>query len=77
MNVKDSKISFKNNTKIIFMNIIIPINLGISLDFKELREFSKKFPFFLSEFKSGILVSISNNNIINGITKLYHNTIAL
>ena len=31
------------------MNIIIPIYIGKKLDFKKLGEFSKKFPYFLSE----------------------------
>ena len=45
----NNKIQLKNNTKIVYMNIIIPLNLGVSLDFKKLGEFSKKFPYFLTE----------------------------
>ena len=56
----DGKVTFKNNTKITFMNIIIPLKLSKSLDFKKLAEFSKKFPYFLSEFPKDTL---KKNNI--------------
>ena len=47
MNIVDNKIIFKNNTKMIFMNIIIPLKFNKPIDFKKLLEFSKKFPNFL------------------------------
>ena len=47
MNIVDNKVIFKNNTKMIFMNIIIPLKLNKPIDFKKLSEFSKKFPYFL------------------------------
>jgi hypothetical protein len=49
LNIKDNEIIFKKNTKIMFMNIVIPINLNQKIDFKKLSEFSKKFPYFLAE----------------------------
>jgi len=49
LSIKDNEIIFKKNTKIMFMNIVIPINLSQKIDFKKLSEFSKKFPYFLAE----------------------------
>jgi hypothetical protein len=49
LNIKDNEIILKKNTKIMFMNIVIPINLKTKIDFKKLLEFSKKFPYFLTE----------------------------
>lgn len=49
MNIKDNEILLKKNTKIMFMNIIIPIYFKENIDFKLLSEFSKKFPYFFAE----------------------------
>ena len=51
LTIKDNEIIFKKNTKLMFMNIIIPLKLNTSFDFKKLMDFSKKFPYFLSEVK--------------------------
>ena len=48
----DNQINFKHNTQLIFTNIIIPLKLDKELDFKKLLEFSKKFPFFISDASS-------------------------
>ncbi len=44
---KNRQLILKDNTKIIFLNIIIPLNLNKPIDFKKLHEFSNKFPYFL------------------------------
>ena len=49
MNIKNNEILLKKNTKIMFMNIIIPIYFKENINFKLLLEFSKKFPYFFSE----------------------------
>jgi hypothetical protein len=58
----DNTIKLKENTKIIYMNIIIPLNLNKSLDFKKLGEFSKKFPYFLTEVPKDSFMNIQNIN---------------
>jgi hypothetical protein len=50
MDIIDNKIVFKKNTKIVFMNIAIPIKYNNIFDFKKLLDFSFNFPSFLSEF---------------------------
>jgi hypothetical protein len=60
MEYKDNIVKFNDNTKIIFMNIIIPLKLNTSLDFKSLFEFSKKFPFFLTDIPKNTL---KTNNV--------------
>lgn len=49
MNIKNNEILLKKNTKIMFMNIIIPLFLKKNIDYKLLLDFSKKFPYFFSE----------------------------
>ena len=51
----DNNVSFKKNTKIIYMNVTIPINFNVNFDFKKMLEFSKKFPYFLAEFPKNLL----------------------
>ena len=53
MEIVNNKIIFDKNTKIIFMNVIIPIKLDKEIDFKKLLDFSKKFPNFITEAKEG------------------------
>ena len=47
LNIKNKSISLKDNTKIKFINIIIPLRQNKKINFKELLEFSKKFPSYL------------------------------
>lgn len=61
MDIVDNRVNFKNNTKILYMNIAIPLNLDKPLDFKKLLEFSKKFPYFLAEFPKNLLKKTSND----------------
>lgn len=62
MSIKENgDIVFKHNTKINFMNIIIPLNLKNPIDYKKLLDFSKKFPFFLAEIPKDIEVGVGNN----------------
>ena len=49
MDIKNNEILLKKNTKIMFMNVIIPIYFKENIDFKLLLDFSKKFPYFFSE----------------------------
>ena len=56
MNIINDKIILKKNTKIVFMNIAIPIKYENTFDFKKLLEFSFHFPSFLSEFPKDDLV---------------------
>jgi hypothetical protein len=54
MDFKNNNISFKKNTKLIFLNIIIPLNFEKEIDFEKLAEFSKKFPYFLTDFPKNV-----------------------
>ena len=54
MDFKNNNIIFKKNTKLIFLNIIIPLNYDKQIDFEKLSEFSKKFPYFLTDFPKDI-----------------------
>ena len=47
---KNRTLVLKNNTKIIYMNLQIPIYGGKKIDFNKLLEFSRNFPNYLSEF---------------------------
>lgn len=67
----DGKVIFKNNTKIIFINVLIPLKLSKALDFKKLAEFSKKFPYFLSEFPKNTLKKDDNTKIETSIKFKY------
>ena len=49
LDIKNNNIIMKDNTKIVFMNIRIPVNNPIPINFKKLLEFSRNFPFFLAE----------------------------
>ena len=55
MDIINNKVIFKKNTKIIYMNITIPIKFNAAFDFKKLSDFSKKFPYFLAEFPKNLL----------------------
>ena len=44
---RDNRVLLKNNTKIIYMNIIVPLKLEKKMNFAKLLEFSKKFPTFI------------------------------
>jgi len=52
MEIRDNKVIFKSNTKIMFMNVIIPIYYKGEIDLKELYKFSKKFPYFFADIDS-------------------------
>jgi hypothetical protein len=59
----DNKIVLKSNTKIIFMNIIIPFTYEGALNLEKLYEFSKNFPNFLSKLpKENIPINASNKD---------------
>lgn len=62
MEFKDNRVYFKNNTKLIFTNIIIPYNLNneISIDFAKLEGFAKKFPFFITSYQDKKVVGSKN-----------------
>ena len=62
MEFKDNHVYFKENTKLIFTNIIIPYNLNneISIDFVKLEEFSKKFPFFITSYQDKKIIGLKN-----------------
>jgi hypothetical protein len=54
INIKDNFITLKPNTKIIYMNITIPLKFNYTIDFKKLSDFSKQFPYFLAEIPKNI-----------------------
>ncbi len=58
----DGIITTNISTKITYMNIIIPLNLTVPLDFKSLYEFTKKFPFFIVDVPKNILKKKKENN---------------
>jgi hypothetical protein len=58
----DNKIIFKNNTKIVFMNIIIPFTYDGSVNLEKMLEFSKNFPNFLSKLPKESLPTNSNKD---------------
>ena len=70
MDIVNNNIIFKNNTKIIYMNITIPIKYDMNFDFKKMAEFSKKFPYFLAEIPKNILKS-NDNKTENSIKLKY------
>jgi hypothetical protein len=51
----DSKITIKKNTKIMYTNVIIPFTSPKVIDFNKLRDFSKKFPYFLVEVPKDVI----------------------
>lgn len=55
MDIINNNVIFKKNTKIIYMNITIPIKFDANFDFKKMADFSKKFPYFLAEFPKNLL----------------------
>jgi hypothetical protein len=55
LSIVDNEIIFKKNTKLVYMNITIPIKLDISLDFKKLEIFSKNFPSFLEKVPKNLI----------------------
>ena len=55
MNFKNGIVTFADNTKLIYVNISIPLKLEKPLDFKKLTEFSLNFPSFLAEYPKDIL----------------------
>jgi hypothetical protein len=57
---KDGNIITNKYTNIIFMIISIPLNLSVPLDFKNLYEFSKKFPYFIVDTPKNILKTDKN-----------------
>jgi len=65
LKIIDNEIIFKKNTKLIYMNITIPIKLDISLDFKKLEKFSKNFPSFLEKVPKNLIKKelITENSI--------------
>jgi hypothetical protein len=52
---KNEKIILNNTTKIKYMNIIIPLRFAKPINFKNLYDFTKKFPFFLVDLPKNIL----------------------
>lgn len=60
LDIVNNNIIFKKNTKIIYMNITIPIKFNANFDFKKMSEFSKKFPYFLAEFPKNLLKKDEN-----------------
>jgi len=73
---KDSQLHLKENTKITFMNIIIPLNLDTSIDYKNLYDFSKKFPHFLVDFPKNILKKKDDKNITYNSLKIKYKRIS-
>ena len=55
LDFKNNNIILKNNTQIIYMNIMIPLRLNKGIDFSKLQEFSKKFPYFIVDNPKNIL----------------------
>jgi len=70
INILNNKITLKDNTNIIFMNIIIPLKIDKKIDFKKLYDFSKKFPNFLAEFPKDDLKK-DDNKMENSIKLRY------
>lgn len=65
---KDNKVILNELTKIKYMNIIIPIHFNKPINFKNLYDFSKKFPYFVvdlpkSVLKKGGQIEISENSL--------------
>ena len=58
----DNKIILKNNTKIVFMNIIIPFTYEGSVNLEKIFEFSKNFPNFLSKLPKESLPTNSDKD---------------
>jgi len=50
MEYKNGKLIFGNNTKMLFMNISMPLKLNKALNFKKLLDFSLNFPSFLEQY---------------------------
>ena len=49
LNINNNRIILKNNTRITYMNIIIPLKLNKPIDYKLLSKFILKFPYFITE----------------------------
>jgi len=69
-------IKMNKNTKLRYMNVIIPTNYGRPLDFKKLTEFSKKFPYFIVEVPKNILKKDENENKIENSIKIRYKRIS-
>ena len=68
----NKKIILKKNTKLTFLNIIIPLNINKNIDFEKLKDFSKKFPFFLSEVSIDKSKNLNlNSNLKNSLEVKY------
>jgi hypothetical protein len=52
---KNNVVTIKKNTKLMYTNISIPFKVKTEINFNELRDFSKKFPFFLIEVPKDVL----------------------
>ena len=73
---KDSRLYLKENTKITFMNVIVPLNLGKSIDYKSLYDFSKKFPHFVVDFPKSVIKKIDDKNKIHNSLKIKYKRIS-
>lgn len=63
INITSDNIVFKPNTKLVFMNIIIPFKYDPALiNLDKLYEFSKNFPNFLSKLPKENLPSVDNSS---------------
>ena len=65
MEYKNGLLHFGSNTKMLFMNISIPLKLNKELNFKKLLEFSLNFPTFLEQYPKEVF---SNKNNIAQIS---------
>jgi hypothetical protein len=72
---KDKQVFLKKNTKIIFMNISIPLRLNKIIDLNKLYEFSKHFPYFLAEIPKDSLKN-ENKNVENTSIKFKYKRVS-
>jgi len=70
LDVDKQNINLKNNTKLIYCNIYIPILQNLKINFNDLYEFSKKFPEYLYD-ESKDLNNKNKQRLINVINLRY------
>lgn len=77
INISDSTVKFKSNTKMIFMNVIIPYKYDSSkINLDKLYDFAKNFPNFLSKLPKENLVSVNDSDKDGLSIKLKYNRVS-
>ncbi len=80
MNVSENGIiEFAENTKLTFLNMIISMRLPVQLNFAKLKDFSMKFPQFISQepsLKKKFASPNSKNEIIKNSLKIRYNRVS-